>query len=64
MLNGECKAEKNIVKFFLYISEIFHEIFQGKKFHEILHHYLLPPPSAASPGNEPTTGSYFNAPGA
>jgi len=49
MLNGECKAEKNIVKFFLYISEIFHEIFQGKKFHEILHHYLLPPPSAASP---------------
>jgi len=24
------------------IFEIFHEIFQGKKFHEILHHYSLP----------------------
>jgi len=31
------------VNFFLNISKIFHEIFyeifQGKKFHEILHHY-------------------------
>ena len=34
---GECKAGKNIVKF-LNISEIFHEIFQGKKFHDILYH--------------------------
>ena len=25
---------------FLNISEIFHEIFKGKKFHEILHHYV------------------------
>jgi len=25
------------------IFEIFHEIFQGKKIHEILHHYLLRP---------------------
>ena len=36
------KPEKNIVKFFLNIletfHEIFHEIFQGKKNHEILHH--------------------------
>ena len=36
------KPEINIVKFFEIglFQEIFHEIFQGKKFHEILHHYL------------------------
>jgi len=34
-----CPLFNNIVKFFLNISEIFHEIFQGKKNHEILHHY-------------------------
>ena len=33
---SECKAGKKIVNFL----KIFHEIFQGKKFHEILHHCL------------------------
>jgi len=34
---------KILVLKFLNISEIFHEIFHAKNFHEILHHYLQLP---------------------
>ena len=38
---GECKAGEKHREIFLIFHEIFHEIFQAKKFPEILHHYQL-----------------------